>query len=76
MSQTLELLVLLRPVEPHDDPGQPPPSGPAELRSLCKLEDVARKRHLWCPSYDDCLDTAMRSGWRSWTCERCQRFWA
>jgi hypothetical protein len=49
-------------------------SGPRLLKSLVLHEDVKRRRNLSCAEYDGCLDTAYRSGWRSWTCEHCRFF--
>lgn len=51
---------------------------PTELNSPMNLEMTAGKgatveshRNLFCPHYDDCLDSAVKRGWMSFTCERC-----
>ena len=33
---------------------------------------VEGHRNLFCSFYDGCLDEAVRKGWNSWTCVRCQ----
>jgi hypothetical protein len=35
---------------------------------------VEGHRNLFCSFYDSCLDEAVRKGWNSWTCARCQLF--
>lgn len=35
---------------------------------------VEGHRNLFCSHYDGCLDEAVRRGWNSWTCGRCQLF--
>ena len=47
---------------------------PVERTSLIKPDDVDSHRGLSCLSYDACLDTAERLGWRSWSCRRCPLF--
>lgn len=47
---------------------------PTALRSLVKEEDVDKHRSVSCAEYDDCLDTALRRSWRSWSCGRCKLF--
>jgi ribosomal protein L37AE/L43A len=60
------------------DPRYAPRSGmspnPTALRSLVKEEEVEKHRSLSCAAYDDCLEAALRSSWRSWSCDRCQLF--
>jgi hypothetical protein len=71
---TIELLGLLTLVARRADDGETQDPGPSELGALCPLDEVLRRRSLWCPAYDRCLDTACRRGWRSWTCEQCTLF--
>lgn len=33
---------------------------------------VEGHRNLFCSFYDGCLDEAVKHGWNSWTCVRCQ----
>jgi hypothetical protein len=35
---------------------------------------VEGHRNLFCGYYDACLDEAVKKGWNSWTCVRCQMF--
>lgn len=35
---------------------------------------VEGHRNLFCSYYDACLDEAVKKGWNSWTCVRCQLF--
>ena len=35
---------------------------------------VEGHRNLFCSHYDNCLDEAVKRGWNSWTCVRCQLF--
>jgi hypothetical protein len=49
-------------------------AGPAELSAALSPEEMGRRRSLWCPTYERCLEVAFRSGWRSWTCESCTHF--
>jgi hypothetical protein len=50
-------------------------AGPAELPALIKLDArVEDLRNLYCERYDFCLDEAVRKGWASWACTRCQLF--
>ncbi len=35
---------------------------------------VEGHRNLFCSYYDACLDEAVKKGWNSWTCARCQLF--
>jgi hypothetical protein len=44
---------------------------PIELVKLVEPDAVAQHRSLFCTYYDECLDRAAESGWRSWSCERC-----
>lgn len=50
---------------------------PTELETAINPDAHGRKsgvethRRLFCPHYDDCLDTAVMRGWNSWTCARC-----
>jgi hypothetical protein len=37
-------------------------------------ETVAQHRSLFCTQYDDCLDHALSSGWRSFSCEQCSLY--
>ena len=48
--------------------------GPAALRTLVEGSEVSNHRSLECPEYDTCLDGAVRSGWRGWTCQHCPFF--
>lgn len=51
------------------------PVGPAELKSLLKVDALVEEhRNLFCPSYDTCLDEAVARAWTSWTCARCPLF--
>ncbi len=55
----------------------PSPStfGPVELTALIKPEShVEQQRHLFCGSYDACLEEAVEKGWTSWSCVRCAMF--
>jgi hypothetical protein len=36
--------------------------------------DVEYHRNLYCPTYDHCLDRAVRQRWKSWTCVTCAYF--
>ncbi len=54
--------------------GNPHPAGPAELAAALSPEEMGRRRSLWCPAYERCLEVAFRSGWRSWTCDPCPYF--
>jgi hypothetical protein len=47
---------------------------PTALPALVKEQEVDHHRAVTCDNYDDCLDSALRSSWRSWSCARCQRF--
>jgi hypothetical protein len=44
---------------------------PTQLLKPVDAETVAQHRSLFCTQYDDCLDHALSSAWRSWSCERC-----
>jgi len=33
---------------------------------------VEGHRNLFCNFYDNCLDEAVKRGWNSWTCTRCE----
>ncbi len=35
---------------------------------------VESQRNLFCGYYDACLDEAVKRGWNSWTCVRCELF--
>jgi hypothetical protein len=35
---------------------------------------VEGQRNLFCSFYDGCLDQAVKKGWNSWACTRCQLF--
>ena len=49
--------------------------GPVELTALIKPEsEVEAQRHLFCGSYDACLEQAVDKGWTSWSCARCAMF--
>jgi hypothetical protein len=70
MRKTIEMLGLLTLL---DDRGVAwAGAGPAELLQTCKPEEVGRRRSLFCPAYDRCLDAALGRRWRSWTCEECR----
>lgn len=47
---------------------------PTALRSPVKEQDVDKHRNVCCAEYDECLDAALRSSWRSWSCGRCALF--
>lgn len=48
---------------------------PTELSAPINPErGVEGHRNLFCSRYHGCLDEAVRRGWNSWTCERCQLF--
>ena len=49
-------------------------TGPCRLDEAPALEGIEGRRSLWCPAYEQCLEVAVRSAWRSWTCEACSRF--
>jgi hypothetical protein len=49
-------------------------AGPSEMSAALSPEEMGRRRSLWCPAYERCLEVAFRSGWRSWTCEVCPQF--
>lgn len=36
-----------------------------------RLAGVEEHRNLDCPSYDGCLDVAVRADWLDWTCKAC-----
>jgi hypothetical protein len=50
------------------------PANPTRLAGLVELDDVDQHRSLMCDLYDDCLDRALRQGWQSWTCSKCELF--
>ncbi len=35
---------------------------------------VEGHRNLFCSYYDGCLDEAVKKGWNSWSCTRCELF--
>ncbi len=47
---------------------------PTRLRALVEPEEVDLHRSVCCAGYDDCLETASRRRWRSWTCSQCELF--
>jgi hypothetical protein len=47
---------------------------PTQLSKPVEAETVAQHRSLFCTHYDDCLDRASSSGWRSFSCERCSLY--
>ncbi len=48
---------------------------PTELTAPINPDrDVEGHRNLFCGLYDACLDEAVKRGWNSWTCVRCQMF--
>jgi hypothetical protein len=49
---------------------------PAELALPINPDngDVEYHRNLYCPTYDHCLDRAVRQRWKSWTCVTCAYF--
>jgi hypothetical protein len=51
-----------------------PSPNPTALRAPVKEEDVEKHRNVCCAEYDGCLDAALRSAWRSWSCGRCALF--
>ena len=69
MSDLLDLLGLVKLLKvPCAGPS------PRALKALVQHADVKRRRNLSCAEYDQCLDTAYRCAWRSWTCEHCALF--
>lgn len=46
-------------------------ASPTRRPTLLEPEAVSLHRQVYCPEYDDCLEIAVRSGWRSWSCESC-----
>jgi hypothetical protein len=45
---------------------------PTELVSLINPDrGLDGQRNLFCTHYDGCLDVAIRQGWNSWCCTRC-----
>lgn len=49
---------------------------PAPLAGAVRLDEVELRRHLRCPLYGACLETARRLDWRSFTCEACRAYTA
>ncbi len=48
---------------------------PSELTAPINPDrGVEGHRNLFCGHYDLCLDEAVKKGWNSWTCARCQLF--
>jgi hypothetical protein len=48
---------------------------PSELAAPINPErGVEGHRNLFCSYYDGCLDEAVKKGWNSWTCTRCELF--
>ena len=46
---------------------------PTELTSPINPDrGVDGHRNLFCNFYDNCLDEAVKRGWNSWTCTRCE----
>jgi len=46
---------------------------PSELTSPINPErGLEGQRNLFCTFYDDCLDEAVKQGWNSWCCTRCE----
>jgi hypothetical protein len=46
---------------------------PTELNAPINPDrGVEGHRNLFCSFYDGCLDEAVKKGWNSWTCVRCQ----
>jgi hypothetical protein len=74
MPSPLELIGLLAIVGVKPRLARPLRQGPARLNTLVDPDEVARHRSLACPSYDDCLDSAFRLRWPSFTCHRCDLF--
>lgn len=33
--------------------------------------DVESHRNIYCGTYDQCLNVAVKNGWGDWTCSRC-----
>jgi hypothetical protein len=48
-------------------------ASPKSRLTLLEPEVVSEHRSVYCPDYDDCLEIAVRAGWRSWSCESCPR---
>jgi len=74
MKKTIELLGLLTLLDPGGQDASVPGVGPVARLEPCEPGDVGRRRSLWCPAYDQCLDTALQRKWRSWSCEACTLF--
>jgi hypothetical protein len=48
---------------------------PSELASPINPDrGVEGHRNLFCSYYDACLDQAVKKGWNSWSCTRCELF--
>jgi hypothetical protein len=52
---------------------------PTEMTTPISLEgnrkmSVEAHRNLFCPSYDECLNEAVKRGWNSFTCVRCPNY--
>lgn len=46
---------------------------PSELNTPINPErGVEGQRNLFCVHYDGCLDEAVKQGWNSWCCTRCE----
>jgi hypothetical protein len=46
---------------------------PTELNAPINPDrGVEGHRNLFCSYYDGCLDEAVKKGWNSWSCVRCQ----
>jgi len=47
---------------------------PKPLSKTLQFEEVDDHRALFCPNYTECLDTAERNRWASFTCSNCEFF--
>jgi hypothetical protein len=74
MTKAIDLIGLLTLLTPPGSPSTEPGRGPTELRMGREPDEMGRRRSLWCPAYELCLDAARVRGWRSWTCESCSLF--
>jgi hypothetical protein len=74
MANVAELLAVLDLVYAREWGGSSFTRNPTERRALVKHEEVEDHRSLSCAEYDICIDVALRRGWESWTCCRCELF--
>jgi hypothetical protein len=56
-------------------PEVPVPAKPCPTELAAQINpdrSLEGQRNLFCSQYDDCLDVAVRQGWNSFCCTRCQ----